>query len=56
MKYLLILLAIAQIGLVITQTPPVHPPQFTLDFTETAKLITQGTTKGSIYYDQPNNR
>ena len=32
MKYLLILLAVAQIILVIAQAPPVFPPQFSLDF------------------------
>lgn len=53
MKYL-IFLAFAVIAL--TQSPPVLPPQFTLAFNETAKLLTTGTTKGTIYYDAPNNR
>jgi hypothetical protein len=39
-----------------SQSPPIHPEQFQLDFEETAKLITSGTTKGSIYYDAKNNR
>lgn len=53
MKYLLFL---ALLVLAFTQTPPVLPPQWTLDFNETAKLLTSGTTKGTIYYDAPNNR
>lgn len=56
MKYLLILAALTQICVVLAQTPPILPPQFTLEFTETAKLITTGTTKGTIYYDQTHNR
>lgn len=54
MKYLLLSVLVV---LSLTQTaPPVWPPQFTLSFDETAKLVTTGTTKGTIYYDAPNNR
>jgi hypothetical protein len=44
------------IALTFTQTPPTHPEQFQMDFDETAKLFTSGTTKGTIYYDAKNNR
>lgn len=53
MQYPLLLVLL---GLALAQTPPVHPPQFTLEFNETAKLLTTGTTRGAIYYDAPNNR
>ena len=50
------LLLLALFAIAFTQTPPVLPPQFTIDFNETAKLLTTGTTKGTIYYDASNNR
>lgn len=55
MKYLLLSLALLVLSSY-SQSPPVWPNQFTLGFDETAKLITTGTTKGTIYYDALNNR
>lgn len=40
----------------INQSAPVWPSQFTIDFAETATLVTKGSTKGTIYYDAKNNR
>lgn len=56
MRYQKILLVLSLIALTFTQTPPTHPEQFQMDFDETAKLFTSGTTKGTIYYDAKNNR
>lgn len=56
MRYFLILLILTLGCIVNSQTPPALPSQFQIDFNETAKLITSGTTKGTIYYDFKNNR
>lgn len=53
MKILFVLLCFV---LALSQTPPTFPPQYTLYFDETAKLITTGTTKGVIYFDAPSGR
>ena len=51
-----IVLLLALLGLVLTQSPPNWPSQFTIDFNETAQIVTKGTTKGTLWYDAPNNR
>lgn len=56
MNYSIILLILALGYLSNTQTPPIFPEQYQLDFDETAKFISSGTTKGTIYYDSKNNR
>lgn len=39
-----------------SQTPPVWPDQFEIDFNETTKVITSFSTKGRIYFDWTNKR
>lgn len=56
MNYSIILLILAFAVLAATQTPPVFPEQYQVDFDETAKFLSSGTTKGTIYYDSKNNR
>jgi hypothetical protein len=56
MNYSIILLVLALAYAALTQTPPVFPEQYQVDFNETAKIITTGTTKGTIYFDSKNNR
>ena len=56
MKYSIILLILALAALAATQTPPVFPEQYQVDFDETAKFLSSGTTKGTIYFDSKNNR
>jgi hypothetical protein len=56
MSYIKILLVLAFCGLALSQTPPVFPDQYQIDFDETAKFLTTGTTKGTIYFDSKNNR
>lgn len=56
MNYSIILLALALIGSTLCQSPPVFPEQYQVDFDETAKFLTSGTTRGTIYFDSTNNR
>ena len=47
---------LALCGLVITETPPHWPSQFTIDFNETSSVLNKGSTNGTLWYDTPNNR
>jgi hypothetical protein len=54
-----ILLFVVLTVLVLAKSPPVFPNQYTLEFNETAKIITSrhtGNTTGVIYFDATNNR
>jgi hypothetical protein len=44
------------VALAVAKDAPVLPSQFSLWFDETAKLISTGTTKGVIYYDETHNQ
>ena len=55
-KFSTVMVVVALFCLAQTQSPPIWPDQFTVDFYEVALLITKGTTRGTIYYDAKNNR
>ena len=56
MRYSIFLLILALSTLAISQSPPVFPEQYRVDFDESAKFITSGNTTGTIYFDSKNNR
>jgi hypothetical protein len=53
---ILFLLAIVALAYTADPSVPIFPPQYTLAFNESAKIVTTGTTTGIIYFDEPANR